>query len=100
MTATSLGEVLAQNGRRLFVASAVSSAASFLLNHKVAGEGIQNSRGLILPETARARTLEVLGSFPVERSLPQYKLNRWAVRAAIEKACHPKAARCHPALAL
>ena len=90
LTATSLGEVLAQNGRRLFVASAVSPGATLLLNHKVAGEGIQNSRGLVLPETAKARTLEVLGPFPDERSFPQYQLDRWAVRAAIEKARQPK----------
>ena len=87
LTATSLGEVLSQNGLRLFVDSSVSTGASLLMNHKVAGDGIQNSRGLVLPESAKAGILEKLGPFPIEDSVPNYRLNRWAVCAALESAC-------------
>ena len=83
LTAPSLGELMEKKGKRLFVAGSSSTGASLLLNHKLKGDGIWNSRGLVKPGENQARAEKLLGSFPGE-SKPSRKGNRWAIQAVLE----------------
>lgn len=79
LTAPSLGEVLAQAGRKLLVVSSGSSGSAFLLNHKIRGGGIINN-GLVLPAALQPRVAEILGPVPPDAS-PNTLRNRRAVDA-------------------
>lgn len=85
LTAPSLGEILAQHGKKLFVAGSSSTGTSLLLNHKMTGDGIWNSRGLVKPDANSPRATNLLGDFP-KSAKPHTKGNRWAVRALLEHA--------------
>lgn len=85
LTATSLGELLEKNGKRLFVAGSSSTGTSLLLNHKVTGDGIWNSRSFVLPSENTEGAEKLLGPFP-KFVKPHLKGNRWAIRAVLEHA--------------
>jgi arylsulfatase A-like enzyme len=56
-----------------------------LLNHKVTGDGIWNSRGFVKPDKNQEHAEKLLGPFP-KAAKPSFKGNRWAVRAILENA--------------
>lgn len=89
LTTTSLGELMAKAGKKLFVAGSSSEGTSLLLNHKVTGLGIWNVRRFIRPAAMEARAKELLGAFPPDAK-PNLKRNRWAVNAVIEIALKAK----------
>jgi predicted AlkP superfamily pyrophosphatase or phosphodiesterase len=81
LTAKTLGEILEEHDKRLFVFSSGSAGSCFLLNHKVAGGAVFH-HSFTLPEERRAEVLEALGPEPEEET-PALALNRYAVDALI-----------------
>ena len=63
LTAVSLGEVLEQNGSRLFVFSSGSTGQALMQNHKVSGGAIINTT-MILPESMKTKILGEIGAVP------------------------------------
>lgn len=78
----SLGEMLEQAGRKLFVVSAGSSGSAFLLNHKASGGGLVHTE-FVLPASLEPRALEMLGPTSPE-SRPNAARNRRAVDAYLK----------------
>jgi arylsulfatase A-like enzyme len=60
-----LGEILAEAGKSLFVASSGSTGSAFLLNHKVKAGAVVHCE-MTLPESMHAHVLELLGPTPAE----------------------------------
>jgi arylsulfatase A-like enzyme len=86
LTTQSLGELMAKKGKKLFVAGSSSTGTSFLLNHKITGDGVWNSRGFVKPDEDEERATKLLGAFPKNDGKPFVSGNRWAVRAILEHA--------------
>lgn len=63
LTAVSLGEVLEQNGKRLFVFSSGSTGQALMQNHKVSGGAIINTT-MILPESLKTKIFSEIGEAP------------------------------------
>lgn len=80
LTAVSIGERLQEYGRVFFTASSGSFGSSYLLNHTLAGAGVWNSRGLIVPEPMARHARQLLGELP-EIDRPNVAQNRWVVDA-------------------
>ncbi len=93
LTTLSLGEILQQHGKRLFVSSSGSSGSAFLLNHRVSGGALVQAathkpdtplaHQLILPDTLAPLVNEVLGPVPA-RSRPNLGVVRRAVDALLK----------------
>jgi arylsulfatase A-like enzyme len=83
VTSPTLGEILEEHGKTVFVSSSGSSGTSLLLNPTGAGAGVWNARGFILPQEKRDFARETIGEFP-EREQPNYGQNRWAVDAFLK----------------
>ncbi|RTY91391.1 alkaline phosphatase family protein [Flavobacterium sp. RSP46] len=64
LTSVSLGEVLEQNGKSLFVFSSGSTGQALMQNHKVSGGAIINT-SMILPESMQAKILSEIGTVPM-----------------------------------
>lgn len=79
LTAVSLGELLAANGKSLMVFSSGSTGQAFLQNHKVTGGGIINP-GLIVPEPLKAKVEAALGT-PAGYSHPNTARHKWVTDA-------------------
>ena len=82
LTATTLGEVLEENGLKMLALSSGSTGSAMLMNHTLAGEGVINV-GVILPESNTARVHAAIGPAP-EDSVPAYARNAWVVDAYIK----------------
>jgi predicted AlkP superfamily pyrophosphatase or phosphodiesterase len=63
LTSVSLGEVLEQNGKSLFVFSSGSTGQALMQNHMVSGGAIINT-SMILPETMKAKIFSEIGAVP------------------------------------
>jgi predicted AlkP superfamily pyrophosphatase or phosphodiesterase len=63
LTSVSLGEVLEQNGKSLFVFSSGSTGQALMQNHMVSGGAIINT-SMILPETMKAKIFSEIGTVP------------------------------------
>lgn len=63
LTSVSLGEVLEQNGSRLFVFSSGSTGQALMQNHKVSGGAIINTT-MILPESLKMEIVNEIGEAP------------------------------------
>lgn len=72
LTVSSLGELLAEAGKSLFVASSGSSGSAFLLNHKAKGAVVHYD--FTLPADLEAQVLAALGPVPAE-ALPNLARN-------------------------
>lgn len=84
LTATSLGELLTQAGKKVLVTSSGSTGSAYLLNpNLLAGSTLLTNRDLIRPESFRARAIEVLGPPPAP-AYPSPAGNRWAIDAFLE----------------
>lgn len=79
LTAVSLGEILAANGKSLMVFSSGSTGQAFLQNHKVTGGGIINP-GLIVPESLKTKVEAALGQ-PAGYSHPNTSRHQWVTDA-------------------
>ncbi|WP_199734661.1 alkaline phosphatase family protein [Flavobacterium sp. RSP15] len=78
LTSVSLGEVLEQNGKSLFVFSSGSTGQALMQNHKVSGGAIINT-SMILPESMQAKILSEIGTVPT--GLDKHK---WLTDAVIK----------------
>lgn len=78
LTAVSLGEVLEQNGSRLFVFSSGSTGQALMQNHKVSGGAIINTT-MILPESMKTKILGEIGEVPAGLGK-----HRWLTDAVIK----------------
>jgi predicted AlkP superfamily pyrophosphatase or phosphodiesterase len=76
LTATTLGEVLDEHGRRIWVTGSGGSGGAFLLNPRVKGAGIWN-RSIILPEEAREEVEQTIGPPPPGQDDFIGDRNRW-----------------------
>lgn len=88
LTAPSMGELLDQAGKRLFVTTSSSTGAAYLLNHKGLGGGVWNTKQFVLPVSARETAVARIGAFPKE----EVKASPWAVEgcmAALESETPP-----------
>lgn len=85
LTASSLGEILHEHGKRLVVCSAGSTGSAFLLNHRAEKTGAVYNPGLVLPEEDRGALLEAIGPAP-PAEFPNSPRNHWAVRALLDVA--------------
>ncbi|WP_396184797.1 alkaline phosphatase family protein [Flavobacterium sp.] len=63
LTAVSLGEVLEQNAKILFVFSSGSTGQALMQNHKVSGGAIINT-SMILPESLKTKIFSEIGEAP------------------------------------
>ncbi len=80
LTTPSLGEILQQHGKRLFVASSGSAGSAFLLNHR--GAGLVHHT-YVLPDTLAPLIDAVLGPAPAPGT-PRLALVRRAVDAVLQ----------------
>ena len=67
LTATTLGEVLQAQGRKMLAVGAGTTGSAFLLNHKVAGGAILHT-DYALPQRCITRMLAELGPPPAKGS--------------------------------
>ena len=92
LTAVSIGELLAQAGKKVLVTGSGTTGSALLLNHKLsAGGTVLSSRNFVRPESLRARAESVLGPSP-PLTYPNRAANRWALDAYLEiglKEIHP-----------
>jgi arylsulfatase A-like enzyme len=79
LTATTLGEVLQAQGRRMLAVGAGTTGSTFLLNHTVAGGAVLHTE-FALPDQLQARAVSELGSAPPQGH-PNDARNRRAVDA-------------------
>lgn len=63
LTSVSLGQVLEQNGKSLFVFSSGSTGQALMQNHMISGGAIINT-SMILPETMKAKIFSEIGTVP------------------------------------
>ncbi|MBL7649507.1 MAG: alkaline phosphatase family protein [Candidatus Hydrogenedentes bacterium] len=82
LTAESLGEVLARQGKKTGVFSSGSSGSAYLLNHKVPN-GLVINNGFILPESLSASLLPRMGETPPDAS-PNRERNARIVRTFLD----------------
>jgi len=82
LTAESLGEVLARQGKKTGVFSSGSSGSAYLLNHKVPN-GVVINNGFILPESLSASLLPRMGETPPDAS-PNRERNARIVRTFLD----------------
>jgi predicted AlkP superfamily pyrophosphatase or phosphodiesterase len=82
LTATTLGDVLQQHGRKLLAVGAGTTGSAFLLNHKVSGGAIIHT-DYALPAELQARITAELGPPPPE-GRPNDARNRRAVQAFLQ----------------
>lgn len=82
LTATTLGEVLQQHGRKLLAVGSGTTGSAFLLNHKVSGGAIIHT-DYALPAELQARITAALGPPPPE-GRPNDARNRRAVQAFLQ----------------
>ncbi|GAB3023719.1 alkaline phosphatase family protein [Niabella terrae] len=82
LTAPSLGEILAANGRDLMVFSSGSTGQALLQNHKVKGKGIINSE-MILPASLAQQVRNELGAPPAKEA-PNEDRHRWVTDAFLK----------------
>ncbi|MCH8204463.1 MAG: alkaline phosphatase family protein [Candidatus Hydrogenedentes bacterium] len=82
LTATTLGEVLEENGLKLLALSSGSSGSATLMNHRMTGGGVINT-DVILPEEIRADVIEAIGPAPGD-SVPATARNAWVVEAYVK----------------
>lgn len=84
LTALSIGELLAQAGKKVLVVGSGSTGSSLLLNHKASPQAaVLNSRNFVRPESLHARADAVLGP-PPALAYPNRAANRWAVDAYLK----------------
>ncbi|KAA2239532.1 alkaline phosphatase family protein [Chitinophaga agrisoli] len=80
LTTRSLGEILRDNGQKMFVFSSGSSGQALLQNHTVNG-GVINPE-LILPAALKADVIQTLGKAPAPNHTDGFiGLHRWATDA-------------------
>jgi arylsulfatase A-like enzyme len=82
LTAPSLGEILAAEGRSLLIASSGSTGSAYLLNHRVQRGAVLNNE-LVLPDSLSPIVEAALGPTP-EAGRPNQARNRRAVNAYLE----------------
>lgn len=82
LTAETLGELLAQQGKKTGVFSSGSSGSAFLLNHKVPN-GVLINNGFILPESLAATLLPRMGDTPPDGA-PNRERNARIVRTYLD----------------
>ncbi len=82
LTAETLGEVLARQGKSTGVFSSGSSGSAYLLNHKVSN-GVVINNGFILPESLSAGLLTRMGETPPDAS-PNRERNARIVRTFLD----------------
>ena len=92
LTARTIGELLAQNGKKVLVVGSGTTGSALLLNPTLPnGAVLLNSRNFVRPSAMQARAEAVLGSAP-ESAYPNRAGNRWAIDAYLEiglKEIHP-----------
>jgi arylsulfatase A-like enzyme len=79
LTATTLGEVLQAQGRKMLAVGAGTTGSTFLLNHKVSGGAVLHTE-FAMPDALQPRALAQLGSPPAQGH-PNDARNRRAVDA-------------------
>lgn len=82
LTTISLGEVLAQAGKKMMVFSSGSSGQALFQNHTVSGGAIINT-SLILPETLKPIVEKELGAIP-KHAKPNSAQHKWITDAFIK----------------
>lgn len=80
LTTPSLGEMLEEEGKELFVAGSGTPGSTMLLNHTGAGYGTYNARGYLSSSIPEAEVVERVGAFR-EKTSPNTKQNQWAFTA-------------------
>jgi predicted AlkP superfamily pyrophosphatase or phosphodiesterase len=84
LTARTLGELLAQAGKKVLVVSSGTTGSALLLNPTLPeGAALLSSRDLVRPPSLRARADAVLGPAPAS-AYPNRAGNRWAIDAYLE----------------
>jgi predicted AlkP superfamily pyrophosphatase or phosphodiesterase len=68
LTVPSLGELLEDEGRVLFVTGSAGSGTSFMQNHRGTGKGIWTAGGFFVPSSAQDEAVEALGPPPSDNS--------------------------------
>jgi predicted AlkP superfamily pyrophosphatase or phosphodiesterase len=84
LTARTIGELLAEAGKKVLVVGSGSTGSSLLLNPTLPkNSAVINSRKLVRPPSLQARADAVLGPAP-ETAYPSRAANRWAIDAYLE----------------
>jgi predicted AlkP superfamily phosphohydrolase/phosphomutase len=82
LTTISLGEILAQSGKKMMVFSSGSSGQALFQNHTVSGGAIINT-SMILPESLRPVIEKEIGSVP-KHAKPNSPQHKWITDALIK----------------
>lgn len=80
LTAPSLGEILEEQNKDIFVAGSGTPGSTMLLNHTGAGLGTYNARGYLSSPNEEPEVTERIGSF-AEKTEPNTSQNQWAFDA-------------------
>src|SRR5687768_15801731 len=84
LTAHSIGELLAQAGKKVLVVGSGTTGSALLLNHTLPnGSALLSSRDLVRPESLRSRADAILGPAP-DPAYPNRAGNRWAIDAYLK----------------
>ena len=83
LTAPTLGEILTDNGLRLFAASSGSSGSAYLMNYRP-GSGALVHTEFVLPDTLGPAVEARIGPAPEETERPFAGKVRWAIDAVLE----------------
>ena len=83
LTAPTLGEILADHGKKVFAASSGSSGSGYLMNHKLGLGGIVHYE-YVLPDTMLPAVERMLGPAPIEESEPNIPRVQYAIDALLQ----------------
>ena len=83
LTAPTLGEILADQGKKVFAASSGSSGSGYLMNHRLGLGGLVHYE-YILPDTLKPAVERLLGPAPIEDQEPNIPRVQYAINALLE----------------
>ena len=82
LTAPTLGEIMAQHGKKVFAASSGSSGSGYLMNHRLGLGGLVHYE-YILPDTLQPAVERLVGPAPTEPSQPNIPRVQYAIDALL-----------------
>ena len=83
LTAPTLGEILAEHGKKVFAASSGSSGSGYLMNHRLGLGGLVHY-AFILPDTLEPAVHQILGTPPIMAQQPNIPRVQYAIDAILE----------------
>ena len=83
LTSPTLGEIMAEHGKKVFAASSGSSGSGYLMNHRQGLGGVVHY-SFTVPDTLKPAVTRILGPAPTEASEPNIPRVQYAIDALLE----------------